>query len=141
MRLLANAIATLHVAWVLVMATGWLYLPWYVLALMSAAVAMMNGLNGWRCPVTRLEYYLRRRATRRFMPYTDAFLPYYKELDPLPFHVVGRGERGLYVTDHIEGRSLIGRMVGATGLRLSERQVNAVTIAVLAGSPILALWR
>lgn len=153
MSRLADLILYLHWGWLGLMVVSPFILPWYVVSLMAGIVLAMNSFNDMKCPITQLEYRLRRDAQERKLCSFGMFCtvpPDVRHGDVLTshrgkryfVHQVERGRPAVYVSAYLPMRSAMERLLQKFGVYLSPQEVQYLTLAVLIGAPILAwLWR
>ena len=149
--LLADAIYLAHATFTLAMLLSPLVLPWQVVAYLCVGVAVLN--VGGRCPVTVAEFWLRRRATRRWL--VHRYSEWYAAGDTILLFVEGEkykdfngrhyihevGSNGLLISRYIPSESVMARLLRVIGIHLTPTQVQRLMLVLLVGLPLAAYLR
>jgi len=140
-RALADVIYLYHGTFTLAMLASPLLLPWPAVLALCLFVAALNVWRRGKCPLTELEYHLRRKATRRLIANRprdryavgDVYLAGHSVV-----RVCANTPACRTVEDHIPSQSVMARLLAAIGIYLSEKQIRRLMVALLILLPALA---
>lgn len=148
MRTLADVVFLAHATFTVAMPFAWLFLPWQWMAAVCGGIALSNALDGGRCPVTRLEFNLRRRVLPLKLISVANLKAYpmgaWITFDRAPYIVKWRKAVGAIggvvgLQPYLPSESVMARLLRVTGIHATPEQVQRLMLALLVLLP-LAAW-
>lgn len=147
MRALADVVFLAHATFTLAMLFAWVFLPWQVMAAICGGIALVNAIDG-ECPVTRWEFRLRRRATRRKLPPSSyGTNPKVGDVrmrgrpEPRLVRIYSTDGATVLAEDHLPSESVMARLLRVVGIHATPVQVQRLMLALLVLLPTLAYLR